>query len=134
MNDIEILKKRLDMFNSCIINKELFTKLNKLYKFKPVTIGKIIYFYNKKRNCYALKQQDSLISKDPTIYIDKTWYKNELFATNSETLQEIGKNTPELYLFYKEFKEKQEKERHHFGSLTNFVGSALDELLAMDKT
>lgn len=134
MNDIETPKNRLDMFNSCIISKDLFTKLNNLYKFKPIKEGKILYFYNKKRNCYALKQQDSLISKDPAIYIDKTWYRDELFATNSETLQEIGKNTPELYAFYKEFKEKQEKERHRFGSLTDFVGSALNELLAMDKT
>ena len=134
MNDIEVPKNRLDVFNSCIITMEDFKKLNDLYRFKPISEGRNVYFYNKKRNCYAVKIQPSLISDEPSVIIDKTWYKTELFSTNSETLQEIGRNTPELYLFYKEFKEKQEQEKHHFGSLTDFVGSALNELLAVDKT
>lgn len=131
---IEKPKNNLDLFNSCIIKMEDFKKLNNLYRFKPISEGRNVYFYNKKRNCYAVKIQPSLISDEPSVIIDKTWYRTELFSTNSETLQELGKKTPELFNIYKEYKEQQELEKHRHGSILDAVTGGLDELLAMDKT
>jgi hypothetical protein len=128
MNDV------LDFDEYCIISEKDFKDLNNLYKFIPVKQGNVDYFYNKKRNCYVIKKTTDKLLKNSLYLLNKSWFKTELYATNCEILQKIGEFTPELYLINKSYKEMREKEKHSFGSLTDFVGGALNELLAMDKT
>lgn len=128
------MNNALDFDEYCIISEKDFKNLNNLYKFIPIKQNDVEYFYNKKRNCHAVKKTTDKLLKNSLYLLNKPWFKTELYATNCETLQKIGEFTPELYLISKSYKEMREKEKHTFGSLTDFVGSALNELLAMDKT
>lgn len=125
---------RLEFPNICAISKKCFDDINNLYKFYPIREQNITYYYNKKRNCYAVRKTvDKLLHTD-VYYLDKSWFKEELFATNSETLQKVGNVTPELYFIVNNYLEKKEKEQHRHGSLLDAVTGGLDELLELVKT
>ena len=123
-----------DYDNTCIISEKSFNDINNLYKFYPIKQASVTYYYNSKRKCNVIKKTiDKLLNN--TIYLlNKSWYRKELYATNSETLQKVGKVTPELSTILNKYLEIKESEKHKHGSLLDNVSGELNELLAISKT
>ena len=130
MNNVDFT----DLTETCIISEQDFIDINNLYKFKPIKDKNITYFYNKKRNCQAIRKSIDKLLKTTIYLLNKPWFKSELFATNSETLQKIGNKTPELYLMMKKFNEERESEKRRYRSLVDNIQESLDELLAISET
>lgn len=124
----------IDFDEICIISEKSFKDINNLYKFYPIKINNTTYYYNKKRKCNAVQKTVDKLLKNTIYLLNRQWYKTELFATNSETLQKVGEVTPELYIILNKYKKEKEAEKHRHGSLVDAIVGGLDELLAMDKT
>lgn len=124
----------INFSDSCIISKQSFEDINNLYKLIPMKEQNIIYYYNKKRNCDVIKKVTDKLLNNTIYLLNKNWYRVELYATNSETLQKVGKVTPELHYILNCYNEYKEKEKHQHGSLLDAIVGGLDELLAIDKT
>ncbi|MBR3490237.1 MAG: hypothetical protein IKH36_01980 [Bacilli bacterium] len=124
----------IDFDETCIISEKSFKDINNLYKFYPIKSDNTTYYYNKKRKCNVVQKTVDKLLKTTIYLLNKQWYKTELFATNSETLQKVGEVTPELHSILNRYREEKDAEKHRHGSLLDSVIGDLNELLAMDKT
>lgn len=121
----------LNSTNTCMISKKNFESINNLYRFNKIKDLNCKYYYNKKRNSYVIKESYDKMLKNTVFYIDKNWFKQELYATNSETLLQVGDTTPELFYITNTYKEMKAKEKCRHGSLIDNVEKRLDELLKL---